>query len=307
MSRFSRIIAFATLISFLGYSPAQGQASITIAPQDAILRVEENEAWIFWRDAAGTPAIGDNHQVQDGLPLVELNPSTQAHYEEHGVQDVFASYAELVPVSYAYESITTLVQTRVIRFADTNQADGYLNSVLDAQLEAVAVGEIEDRQFAPIDPLPEFQYPVVGWTTVTAYSGSQTGEPQGYASGVRYHSQIDNVIVSAEVIGPFADFNFDAAFWLLENQALCVQQETPCAPAPMPMGNADWLFIGDVLYFTGNDAGEGVEARWMYPVESAVRSPEMSATIIIEQGMTSGEPGTAIRRASLDTLHLRHP
>lgn len=123
-----------------------------------------------------------------------------------------------------------------------------------------------------------YEYPLAGWTGVTMFVAEATGEADGHASGVRYLAQIDDVIVSAEVTGPFVDFNFDAAFWVLEQQANCVQQDTPCAPTTMPMGKTDWLFVGDALHFAGYDSGEGAEARWVYPVSEPVRAPEMTAT-----------------------------
>lgn len=277
MSRFSFVLAVAMVLSLVG--TAQAQVSTTLSPQDSILRLQEGENWIFALDANGNPQVGDNHQWQNGAPLVEMNPSTQRYYEENQVQEVFASYSSMLPISYSYASTSITMQTRVITFPDAAHAEGYLNVVFESQLETVALGEIEDRQFELIETTPDFEFPLVGWTSVTSFVDSSTGASSGFASSVRYHAQIDNVIVSAEASGPFVDFNFDIAFWLLQGQAFCVQQETACAPSTLPMGDADWFFIGDVLHFAGNTTTDGAEARWIFPVEAPVRMPEVSATL----------------------------
>lgn len=122
-------------------------------------------------------------------------------------------------------------------------------------------------------------HPLVGWTALLRIYDATISESIGHVSGARYHAQIDNIVMSIEVTGPFVDFNFDAAHWLLESQANCVQQDTSCAPTSMPMGDADWKFVGELLHFSDPASGDDVEARWIFPLEAPVITPEWSVTI----------------------------
>lgn len=278
MNRIIRALVFSLVLALLSPALALGQVNSPLSSQDMLLQIADNELWSTNLLPDGTLFAIQLLQMENGLPQMELNPSTLQNYELHGVQDVAIFQTAMTPKSAYYADVSTGIQTRVIRFDNAEDAEGYLNAVFDTQVEAVEAGEIPDNQIALIDPLPEFDHPIVGWTSLTGYVSADTGEPTGSVSTVRYHAQLENYLVSVEVYGPFVDYNFDIAWWLLNNAASCVQGSTPCAPVPIPIGNSDYLYIGDTMYFLNTPDDVDGELRWMFPVDSPVRAPNFAVS-----------------------------
>lgn len=298
MNRFVQVMLVIALAMITNPGLAMSQTDSELAPEEMILRMEENEAWFFHLNDDGTPAQWELSQMRGGEPQMELQPSTAENYALHQVQDVYVSYAAFLPNSDYYYPFTTELQIRVISFPDDAAASGYLESVYDMQVQAIELGEAKDSNLAPIDPLPESEYPLVGWTRYQEYSSFETGESLGFGSSVRYHAQVGNHLVSAEATGPFVDYNFDLAYWLLHDQARCVQMSSPCLPVSMPMGSGEYMFIGGVYYLL-DGAGE---ARWIFPVESPVRAPQESVTLTTESAGDQPEEDSEQSTTSPDSF-----
>lgn len=278
MSRFSLVVVIAILLSIFtaGGVGAQPAIEAGFPIEFQILRIDPDESWQEMLYPDGTGNVVDTAQMVAGVPQVELNPRTAEVYTEHGVQDVYIF--RIVMENVWYERVGTMIEMRVLTFQDEAGASAYLEAAFENQVISVADSTF-DQQLQEIDPLPLFDSPIIGWTQLVDYASDTTGEFTGYTSAVRYMAQIDRSIVSAFVVGPFVDYNFDLAHALLGHQADCLLSEALCGSVTLGYATDAWQMHGDgVLYFPSG-ISDLTPARWVWPVTEPVRAPELSESL----------------------------
>lgn len=267
------LIAIFAIISAPGSAIAQPATSTV---EDQMLRIATDTYWTFVETDLGS-AVDEYDQMIDGEPQFDLWPPTQALYEQHQVQSVRVYSAQLRPQRSNFDAVATSVEIRIYTFPDADNSASFLSGVVEFNIEDDANDDTVDWQIAPVDPLPASTFPVEGYTGQEMYH-LPNGDETGNASLVRYLAQIDNVVVSALVSGPLVDFNFDLAYMLLQAQAACVLDDTPCDPVSVSEITPSWGFVMTSMYFYDENQ-ESHDVRWIFPVDKPVRAPEHSATL----------------------------
>lgn len=255
-------------------TPASTMAQTdTASVEDTVLSIVEGEGWNYALDSEEQPITSMVPMMIDGEPQLDFAPVVLEMYQQHQMIDAYAWSADLVP-DY-YEPISTSVEIRVLTFADEQNAIDFQDAFYNQLVELTP----EEENLTEINPLPESDLNILGITSMTGFTDYATGESMGSAGSVRYLAQIDNTVISVEVIGPFVDYNFDIAYWLLDSQATCVTAGTICDPVTMPTGDGRWqLTERGIVFFTEGDA-ENEWARWIFPLEAPVTAPEWSVTL----------------------------
>lgn len=274
MFRFAENLLIALLICVIGVTPALGQPALEeVGPLEVMSRVFEHEHWTVMTDADGNPMAHQLVPVTNGLPDPELNPSLSDQLRRYQVQEMVVYTTTMTHDSY--EPVATQIQMRLMIFPDENTAANWLAETYDNTASTLATGQF-DAQIAPIDPLPDVNYPLIGWTQLTDFVANSTEEYSGLASTVRYQAQIGRTVVSAQVTGPFVDFNFDLALSLIDAQAYCLNESPFCPGVSImePLVGSWETLNGKLTYVPGV-----AEARWMWPVTEPVRSPEVSTSL----------------------------
>lgn len=276
MTRFSMILAFAVALAAVFAAPAYSQPALDeVGPLEVMLRVYPHENWTVMNDANGTPLAFQLIPVTNGVPDPGLSPELSAQLTQYQVQEMVVYTTSLTHDSH--EAVATQIQMRLMIFPDDASAATYLADAYNNQV-ATNLGAEFDSQMAAIDPLPTFDHPLVGWTQLTDYVANSTEEFSGLASTVRYQSQIGRTVVSAQVTGPFVDFNFDLALGLISAQNDCLQTSPYCEGVTiMEPTSESWETTGAGLTYTG----DGSSARWLYPVTEPVRVPEVSSSFTL--------------------------
>lgn len=277
MFRFSANLLVALVVCAFGVAPAFSQPALDeVGPLEVMSRVFEHEHWTVMTDADGNPMAYQLVPVTNGSPDPELNPALAEQLAQYQVQEMVVYTTTMTHDSY--EPVATQIQMRLMIFPDETAAAMWLAETYDntasTSAAAAAAGQF-DSQIAPIDPLPEVEYPLIGWTQVTDFVANSTEDFSGLASTVRYQAQIGRTVVSAQVTGPFVDFNFDLAIGLIDAQAHCLNESPFCEGVTImePLVGSWETLNGKLTYVP-----EGVEARWMWPVTAPVRAPEVSTS-----------------------------
>lgn len=274
MSRLSLVLVLVVCFANARMVSARSQAALDqVGPLEAMLRVYPDEHWSVMNDNAGTPMAFQLVPVTNGVPDPELNPATAAQLSNYQVQDMVVYTTTMMhPGS---QEVATQIQTRLMVFPDAAAASNWLAGTYNEQVPASAGGEF-DPQLALIDPMPTSEYPMVGWTQLTDFVTNPTEEYSGMASTVRYQAQNDRTVVSVQVTGPFVDFNFDLALALIDKQIFCLNESPYCAGTTIAEATSgSWETVNGVLTFVS----DGSEARWMFPVEEPVRTPDVSVSL----------------------------
>lgn len=254
--------------------------------EDLILRIEEDTDWIFI-DREGVESAEEYAQMIDGVSQGELHPTTDAYYKEHNVQSVHIFMADIRPAQNTYDTIATEVELRVMTFENVNDATAYQTNFFDSLYQEDVADNEGRNQHQLMDQLPPSSYPTVGFTSLQSYFRSN-GDPLGDASSVRFMAQHDTVLVSAQVQGPFVDFNFDLAYGLLHYQIDCVVNNVACDPVSISEVTPAWGFTMRKLFFD-DGSGTVTMARFEFPVQEPVRAPEMGVML---ETSSSGENAT---------------
>lgn len=295
MKRFILALVFVVIVSTepSGMALAQTPVAGDLTAEDLILRVQSDSNWEETLNAFGTVATFEEYQLIAGVPQFDLAPTALALYQKYNAQDVYYYFQRFSEVPAAGDAITTAVQTRVLVFPDKESAAGYLSEAYQAQVESEAAEEVVNAMFAPIDPLYVFENPTVGWTYLEEYLDVDTLQISGHTSGARFVSQLGNIIVSANVSGPWVDRNFDLAQELLNHQADCVQQSTPCEPVTLTELMAPLWTMDQGQPVASGPAGNHVVSRYVFPADEPVRAPQ-----------TVENPSTPGAHADPTTMHM---
>lgn len=241
--------------------------------EEMVLTIAEDDAWSYSTGANGEPMQNMVAMMVEGEPQLDFAPAVLDMYERHQLENAYAWSADLRP--QYYEPISTTIEIRVMQFASDENASEFLNEFYDQLVELSA----PEAQVAGIDPLPESKLNLLGITSMVDFTSYESGESMGMAGSARYLAQVNDTVISVQVTGPFVDYNFDIAFWLLEAQADCVTTGTLCEPTPMPNGDGRWqLTERGIVFLTEGDVGNDW-ARWIFPLENPVPAPEWSVTI----------------------------
>lgn len=264
----------AILLSLSGTAVVHAQSALDeVGPLEVMSRVYEHEHWTVMNDADGTPLSHQLIPVVNGVPDAGLNPEIAAQFSQYQMQDMVVFTTTMTHDSY--EPVAAQIQMRLMIFPDDATAGIWLSDTYNNQVVA-GTGTEFDAQLAPIEPLPAFEYPLIGWTQLTDYVANSNGEYSGLASTVRYQAQIGRTVVSAQVTGPFVDFNFDLALGLIDAQAYCLNESPYCEGVTiMEPLTGFWETTGGKLTFEP----DGLEARWEWPVTEPVRAPDVSMTL----------------------------
>lgn len=241
--------------------------------EEQVLTITADDNWNVLQNDEGEPSATMTPMMTDGVPQLEFAPSTLEFYEEHQMVDGYAWAAQVLP-NY-YEPTSTDIEIRVLTFASEQNAVDFLDEFTNQILTTSPA----ESQVAVMDQLPQSDLNLIGISSMTEFYDNESGDPAGMAGSARYLAQIDNAVISIEVAGPLVDYNFDAAFWLTEAQASCVAAGAPCDPVPMPDGNGRWVLTEDGLMFVTEGDAENEWARWIFPLEKPVSTPEFSVTI----------------------------
>lgn len=274
MKRLSMVLVL-TLFAFGGIAipqTAAGQNS-PVSAEDLVLTIAEDESWSYSTDATGDPIHNMVPMMIDGAPQLDFAPPVLDLYERHQLVNAYAWSADVLPEYY--EPISTTIEIRVMQFSSEENATAFLDEFYGQLVELSA----PEAHVTAIDPLPESELNMLGITSMVAFTSYESGESMGMAGSARYLTQVGDTVISVQVTGPFVDYNFDIAFWLLEAQVDCVNADTTCEPIPMPNGDGRWqLTERGIVFLTEGDA-ENEWARWIFPIDEPVTAPEWSVTI----------------------------
>lgn len=251
---------------------ASGQTD-TVRVEDMVLTIAEDDAWSYSTDANGDPIHNMVPMMIEGEPQLDFAPAVLDLYEGHQLVNAYAWSADVVPQHY--EPFSTTIEIRVMQFASDENAKDFLGEFYGQLVDLSA----PEAQVTAIDPLPASDLDLLGITSMIGFTNYESGDSMGMAGSARYLTQVNDTVISVQVTGPFVDYNFDIAFWLLEAQANCLIAGTACEPTPMPNGDGRWeLTERGIVFFTEDDA-ENEWARWIFPLEEPVTAPEWSVTL----------------------------
>jgi len=280
MKRLSPLLVLAIVVSMSGNNALAQPAMDSGLPLDAlILRVSGDPGWLEGVNPDGTAATLEGPQVLNGIPQYEIQPSAQGLYEKYEVEHVYFFINQFEEMPPRSEPTSTGIEMRLIVLPDDAHASGYLNEAYQVQVRSESTGEMVNARFAPIEPLPAFEHPSVGWTVASEYFDAETSEFSGYASSVRYLSQVGRVIVSAKVMGPMVDFNFDLAYGLAVRQAECVMQSSPCSSVSVSEASGDGWSVAGGNVGLSDDSGNYAASRYIFPIDEPIRAPIVSNSL----------------------------
>lgn len=268
------LLALSLVIIALGGVANVAAQSAPVPVEDMVLTIAEDDNWSFPPNADGESNEQMVEMMVNGEPQLAFAPAVLDLYERHQMIDAYAWSADLQP--QYYQPISTTIEVRVLAFQTEENAVAFLGEFYDQLVELSA----PEAHVAAINPLPESNLNMLGVSSMVDFTSYESGESMGSAGSARYLAQMDNTVVSVQVSGPLVDYNFDIAFWLLDAQARCIDEGTACDPIALPNGDGRWQLTEQGLMFETEGIGENVWARWIFPLEEPVTSPEWSVTIL---------------------------
>lgn len=269
---FSLLCLFSLIASALPLASAAQPMEPDI--QSKVVRLEPGNGW-------AEASLGDQGSTAEyvqflgGVPQYDgISQLAIDAMSTYGLQDAISAYSAFLPETPRENDSTTQTLTRVYRFNDEAGAKAYLDSYWNYQQLTIAEGTTPDTGLALMDLVPTYEHPLIGWTSFQARNSHTTGAYVGNINAARYSTQISNFVISVEVAGPFADYNFDAAFWMMDAGVACIESQSPCPYWYMPMGDGDYSWAADSLI-----SSDGNIVPWIFPIDEVQRAPVHSAVV----------------------------
>lgn len=233
-------LASAPTLTAVAQTPAASRTAtpdpFVLPANHRIVRIREGNGFEYLRLHQAGIAYADGDLVDEGLSTVPVPPSLEQWYTALQMEDMYFSYAIMVPEGENGVAGAIAVDIRLMSFEDGDAAGVMVPASVGVLIQQAGVSPTASRDLALIDDVPDHDEAIIG---ITGTDPAVDTRPPVRAPFSRFIAQHGTIVASVKVSGADEALNDAVARELLAAQLACLEERGVCVPVPLPAGTAD--------------------------------------------------------------------